>query len=68
MPESAYNNYHKNSPIFTVIEEKPEEKPIKEKSKKPTKPKEEIENVEEIQLNSESKVNSSGEDKKETGV
>lgn len=62
MPESAYNNFHKSSSIFTVIEEKPKE------VKKQSKPKEDTENVEDIQLNNENEVNPSGKGKKKTGV
>lgn len=63
LPESVYNSYHKYHDIYTVVQENPTEA-----NKKSIKPKEEIENVEEIQLNSENEVNSSGKNKKKTGV
>lgn len=64
MPESAYNNFHKNSQIFTIIEEQPK----KEENKRSKLPKEEIENGESLQLSDENEINPSGKNKKKTGV
>lgn len=60
--ENAYNNYYKNTKIFTVIEEP------QKKSENAKKPKEDIENVENTQFTIENEVNSSGKNQKKARV
>lgn len=60
MPENAYETFHKNKGIFTVVEE-PKQTKQEPKSKQP---KEETKNVESVQFDVKNEVNPSGKDNK----
>ena len=60
MPENAYETFHKNKGIFTVVEE-PKQTKQEPKSKQP---KEETKYVEKTQLNQKYEVDPSGKDNK----
>lgn len=62
--KNAYNDTYKSSKIFEIIEEVENKKQI---SKSP-KPKEELKDVENIQLSESNEDKTSGKNKKKTGI